>query len=61
MVVKCCRISPEVPFSLETPYNYPVSNHGHSFVTRNGQKQLKNKFLRFFTSATSYSTHNFIL
>jgi hypothetical protein len=29
-------VSPEVPTTLMTPYNYSMGYHSHSFVTKNG-------------------------
>jgi hypothetical protein len=48
MVSSYPMISPRVPFIHKTPYNYPMGLHGHSFVTRNGQKLLNIMFLAIF-------------
>jgi hypothetical protein len=37
-------VLPEVSATLMTPYSYPMGHHGHSFVSKNGQKQLKTGF-----------------
>jgi hypothetical protein len=37
-----------------------MGHHGRSFVTKNGQKLLKNMFLVIFISVTSYPTHNIV-
>jgi hypothetical protein len=34
----------EVSATLMTPYSYPMGHHGHSFVSKNGQKQSKTGF-----------------
>jgi len=54
-------VSPKVPTTLMTPYSCPMGHHSHSFVTKNGQKLLKNMFLEMFTSITSYSTYIHVL
>ena len=54
-------ISPMVPLILMTPYSHSMGHDSDSFVTKDGQKLLKNMFLAFFTSITSYSTHNIVL
>jgi hypothetical protein len=33
-------VSPKVPFTLLTPYSYPMCNHSNSFVSENGRKWL---------------------
>jgi hypothetical protein len=60
MVCSYPMISPMVPFTHKTPYSYPMGYHGRLFVTKNGQKLLKNMFLVIFTSVTSYPTHNIV-
>jgi hypothetical protein len=37
-------VSPKEPATLKTPHSYPMGNHSHSFVSKNGQKRLKNVF-----------------
>jgi hypothetical protein len=37
-------VSPKVPTTLRTLYSYTIGHHSHSFVSRNGQKQLKQVF-----------------
>jgi hypothetical protein len=41
-------VSPKVPATLKTPHCYPMSNHSHSFVSKNGRKRLKKTFWRKF-------------
>jgi hypothetical protein len=52
MVSSYSRISPMVPFSLITPYSYPICHHGDSFVTKYDRNVLV-----FFTTITSYLTN----
>jgi hypothetical protein len=47
MVSIYSKILPSLPFTLTTPYSYPMSHHVDSFVTRNRQKLFKNKYLTF--------------
>jgi hypothetical protein len=54
-------LSPKVPTTLMTPFSYPLGYYCHSFLTKNGQKLLKNMFLAMFTSITSYSTYKYVL
>ena len=54
-------ISPMVPLILMTPYSHSMGHDSDSFVTKDGQKLLKNMFLASFTSITSYSTHTIVL
>jgi hypothetical protein len=37
-------VLPKMPTTLVTPYSYPIGHHSHSFVSKNGQKQLKTGF-----------------
>jgi hypothetical protein len=37
-------VLPKVPATLKTLHNYPMGNHSHSFVSKNGQKWLKTVF-----------------
>jgi hypothetical protein len=60
MVCSYSMISPMVPFTHKIPYSYSMGHHDRLFVTRNGQKLLKNMFLANFTSITSYPTHNIV-
>jgi hypothetical protein len=60
MVSSYPMISPMVPFAQKTPCSFPLGHHGRSFVTKYGQKLLKNMFLAIFTSVTSYATHNIV-
>jgi hypothetical protein len=41
-------LSPKVPTSLMTPRSYPMGHYNHSFVSKNGRKQLKTGFLEYF-------------
>jgi hypothetical protein len=34
-------VSPKVLTTLMTPYSYPIGNHSHSFVSKNGQNSWK--------------------
>jgi ATP-dependent helicase/DNAse subunit B len=54
-------ISPRVPTTLMNLYSYQLGHHSHSFVTKNGQKRLKNMYLVMSTSITSYSIHGYVL
>jgi hypothetical protein len=40
-------VSPKVPITLTTPYNYPMGHHSQSFVSKNGQKWLKTGFWQY--------------
>ena len=61
MVSSHPKASLMVRFTLLTLYIYPMVYNSHSFVTKNGQKLLKNMFLEMFTSITSYSTYIHVL
>jgi hypothetical protein len=37
-------VSPSMPTTLMTLYSYPEGHHSHSFVSKNGRKQLKTGF-----------------
>ena len=61
VVLNYPMLSPKVPTTLMTPYSYPMGHHSHSFVSKNGQKWLKNMFLMMLINLTYYSTHKYVL
>jgi hypothetical protein len=52
-------VSPKVPTILMTPYSYPMGHHRHSFVSKNGEKWLKNMFLMMLINIIYYSRHKY--
>jgi hypothetical protein len=40
VVLIYAMVSPKVPTNLVTPYSYPMGHHSHSFVNKNGWKQV---------------------
>ena len=40
-------VSPKVPTTLMTTYDYPMGHHSHSFVGKNSQKGLKTGLSRY--------------
>jgi hypothetical protein len=55
MAVNYPMVSPKVPTTFMTPYDYPIGHHSYSFVRKKGQKWFENMFLTMLTSITSYS------
>jgi hypothetical protein len=41
-VINYYMVSPKVSTKLVTPYSYPMGHHKHSFVSKNGRKQVLN-------------------
>jgi hypothetical protein len=44
VVLNYCSVSPKVPTTLVTPYSYPMGHPSYSFVSKNGQKGLKQAY-----------------